>query len=130
MQPVPVNTSLNRDILGKILSETRQLLTDELNSTTITSGNHRPVTLGQLIKYCQREKVIGCCEPGCDAITMGWIRPSNLCGICGDYVCVAHMYEVVYKDMQYCHECVRGHCESCGVGITYSTDRVCHHDCE
>lgn len=129
MKPIPVNTSLNRDILGKILSETRQLNVDELNHTQITTKTGH-ITLEKLISYASKIHFNECSVKGCPKIEDFRINSFETCEICEMLLCDDHMQTWFYRyySVIYCADCKPGSCEDCGA-LTIFDNRICKHDC-
>lgn len=132
MKPIPVNYSLSRDILGKILSETRQLNTDELNLRPVkTEGD--VVTLEQLMLYAAKTKFVTCCVKGCkeiDADVYG-LGDFDKCAQCNKYLCYGHTYQLYSRhDVSgYCPAHQPQTCEACREVLIYE-DRICRHICD
>lgn len=127
--PKPVNFTLNRDMLGKILSHTREDMANEVTKMTFrTKGD--TLTLEQAQLYLLGLDLNVCSEPGCMWVEekyhdTDWFR----CAKCNKAVCYGHAWFI--DGHQYEHTCSDCHiiiCE-CGDMISYNGDRVSYHRC-
>jgi len=121
--PKPVNYTLNRDMLGKILSHTREDMATEVQKMTFETFCGT-LTLEQARIFLLTQDVTGCNEPGCDLIVG---EGDNICRICRRYVCLKHIFHNTADHIYYCHNCKVDVCPTCNVAIHYDNQRCTSH---
>jgi hypothetical protein len=129
--PKPVNYTLNRDMLGKILSHAREDMAAEVEKLTLETRNGHTITLTQARQLLSKINTRKCCERGCLKITVD--GPSTLvfgCGTCGIGICYEHVWYRRHGVPTYaCTGCKRDVC-SCGEPIIYDDKRMSTHHCD
>lgn len=129
-EPKPVNFALNRDMLGKILSHTREDMADEVNKMTFkTQGDI--LTLKQVKSYILSLELWACFEPDCDKVVYSPSPDCFRCDSCNVHICYKHTY---YRQMGYyehmCGNCKEDVCLECKRPIVYNKMRVAKHNCK
>jgi hypothetical protein len=133
--PKPVNYTLNRDMLGKVLMHTREGMVDEVEKMTFKTLNGT-LTIAQVRSFLARSDLHLCYEPSCQYNVLQdnihynrWYQ----CTGCKTDTCLYHSYFVNrgsgYLDNYTCDKCQPIACVDCGVRFQYSDDRVAVHRC-
>lgn len=130
--PKPVNFSLNRDMLGKILSHAREDMVTEVEKLTVETKSGHVLTLAQARQLLSRIDTLKCYELGCSKIAVD--RPPNTnvfgCGTCGNGICYEHVWYRRHGIPTYaCTGCKHDVCP-CGEPIVYDDKRMSTHHCD
>jgi len=133
--PKPVNFALNRDVLGKILSHTREDMVNEVEKMTFKTLNGT-LTIAQVRSFLARSKLTVCYEPSCQYNVLQdnihyqrWYQ----CTGCGADTCLYHSYFVNrgsgYLDNYTCDKCKLTACAECGTEFHYNDNHIVVHRC-
>jgi hypothetical protein len=129
--PKPVNFALNRDMMGKILSHTREDMVTEVEKLTVETKNGHVITLAQARQLLSGITIRKCCESGCSKIVVD--GPNTLvfnCGACGNGICYEHVWYQRNGIPTYaCTGCKRDVCP-CDEPIVYDDRRISTHRCD